>query len=153
MFAYFLQIMVSQRASTSKDFLTPVSDVGRKVEAIQEKRSLFNRDMTAEGNTQKLNVSSLIIAFLDCFISDIVKTNDSPVARLSQENYTSFATTFRCTVQKLRQLLNELKNIMRLWNRFHYSFGYDEACSALAGVDTQFIEGFLFYFGQFRFTS
>lgn len=32
------------------------------------------------GRHFQLNVSLLIIAFLDCFISDIVKTNDSLVS-------------------------------------------------------------------------
>lgn len=52
--------------------------------------------MRAEGETRKLNVSSLIIAFLDCFISDIVKTNDSRAATMSEENYTASVQDYCC---------------------------------------------------------
>lgn len=37
--------------------------------------------MGVEGATEVLDVSSLIIASLDCFISDVVKTNDLGVER------------------------------------------------------------------------
>lgn len=47
----------------------------------------FCRNDDRSGTYSNENVSFLIIVFLDCFISDVVKTNDPPVAELVLENY------------------------------------------------------------------
>lgn len=59
----------------------------------------FCRNDDRSGTYSNENVSFLIIVFLDCFISDVVKTNDPPVAELVLENYILSVPHFMAALQ------------------------------------------------------